>query len=313
VKVGAVALAVVLPVVVYTLLMFSASGPKSHGAAQYVLAEVRIPHHTNVNKWFDLVAALQVAWVAVGIILLRKTRLFVPLLVAAGWGTLLSLAQVATVAIGEPNYGLALLFPWRISVVLVPLTTAVVAVRLAGLLSRCRVAVWLCGAVFAGLTAGGIIVMACGLGYHMNEAEVPVLEWVRDHAGPDDVYLIPTQVPKLKQDAKGSRSNTFTPPPRPDSNLIPVDLQRFRLATGVPIYVDFKSVPYADAEVHEWHSRVGQVEKWYDEPDWDSAGVREQLVKAGITHVLMPRQEAVTASFLEELYADEAYTVYRVR
>jgi hypothetical protein len=309
-----VALAVAIPVVVYTLVMFRPSGPKLFASSQYTLAVVRIPHHANIHKWFDLVAALQVAWIVLGIALVRKTRLFVPLLVAAGGGLALTLYHAAAVAGGHDSYTLALLFPWRISVVLVPVATAVVAVRLADLLPG-RVAAGAGGALFVALAAAGIVVMAMGLGYRMNESEVPVLEWVREHAGPDDVYLIPTRIPPVGSGPRGSASNSFTPPPRPTpgSNLIPVDLQRFRLATGVPIYADFKSVPYADTEVADWYGRVGQVEKWYAEPDWDKAGVRDQLLKAGITHVLIPRHQAIRASFLEQVYADDAYAVYRVK
>ena len=46
-------------------------------------------------------------------------------------------------------------------------------------------------------------------------------------------------------------------------HLIAVDLQRFRLFTGVPIYVDFKSIPYKDTEVLEWFRRLKQCSEWY--------------------------------------------------
>src|SRR5439155_27205481 len=96
-------------------------------------------------------------------------------------------------------------------------------------------------------------------------------------------------------------STSFTPPPRlmPGSNLIPVDLQRFRLATGAAIYVDFKSVPYADVEVEEWYRRVLQVEAWYTETDSDKPAPREQLLKEGITHVAVPREQPLRAGVLE--------------
>lgn len=310
--VAVVALAVAAPAVAYTALTFRPSGAKGFEAAQYVLAEVRIPHHTNINKWFDWVAGLQVAWMVVGIVLLRKSRLFVPLLVAAGGGLLLTLFQLVVMAAHGEMYTLVLLFPWRVSVVLVPVATAAVAATTAGRLPATRGVAAASAVLFALLVAGGVVITADGLGYRMNEAEVPLLEWVRGHAGPDDVYLIPAQIPKLKKDVKGSRSNSFTPPPRPDSNLIPVDLQRFRLATGTPIYVDFKSVPYLDVEVLEWYRRVLQVEEWYGRKDWDAAGVRKLLAKEGITHVVVPRQQPIRAGFLEPVYEDRAYTVYRV-
>jgi hypothetical protein len=307
--VGAVSLAVVAPVVAYTLLTFPPTSAGEFAEAQRILAEVRIPHHAVVGRWFDVVAALQVAWAVVGIVSVRGTHLFLPLLIAAAGATALTLVQLAT---GDDT--LALLFPWRLSAVLVPVATAVLAAKVVALVPPARLAGWLFGGLLAACVIGGALVMALGRGYRMNEAEQPVLDYVRDHAGPDDVYLIPTRIPAVGS-GRGSVSTSFTPPPRPKpgSNLIPVDLQRFRLATGAPIFADFKSVPYADAEVLEWYRRVKQAQAWYDEPDWDRAGVREQLLKEGVTHVLVPRHQAVRASFLDEVYRDEAYTVYRVR
>src|SRR5262249_14358500 len=109
-------------------------------------------------------------------------------------------------------------------------------------------------------------------------------------------------------------SNTFTPPPRPKpgSNQIPVDLLRFRLHTGAPIYVDFKSVPYADVEVLEWHRRMKQCEEWYA-GDWRRPGVRDELVHERITYVVTPRNQEIAAPYLEEVHRDEAYVVYRVK
>ena len=308
--VGAAALAIVAPVVAYTLAVFPPSSAESFAEAQHVLAEVRIPHHARVHRWLDVVAGLQIAWIVLGLVLLRNTRLFVPLLIAAGGAIALTLVQVAT-----ENDTLALMFPWRISVVLVPVTTASVAGKLVGSMRDRPAARWGFAAIFGALTVSGVAVVGGNLGYAMNEGERPVLDYVRTHAAAGDVYLIPVRVPPVGTGPRGSVSTSFTPPPRPKpgSNLIPVDLQRFRLATGTPVYVDFKSVPYADVEVLEWYRRVKRAEAWYALPDWDAAGLRAQLAAEGITHVLVPRQQVVKASFLDVLYADEAYVVYRVQ
>lgn len=308
VGVGALSLAVVAPAVAYTLATFPPSSPGAFAEAQRILAEVRIPHHAVVGRWLDAVAVLQLAWVALGIATMWRSRLFLPLSVAALGATLLTLAQVAT-----GDHTLALLFPWRISAVLVPVVTAVLTAKLVARLPATRPVAWGFGLAFVAAVIGGVVVMACGLGYQMNAAERPVLEFVAEQAGPNDVYLIPTRIPPVGT-GRGSVSTSFTPPPRPKpgSNLIPVDLQRFRLATGAPIFVDFKSVPYSDVEVLEWYRRVRQAEAWYEQKKWDRA-TQDQLREAGITHVLVPRHQAIEASFLEPVYSDAAYTVFRVR
>jgi hypothetical protein len=297
-SVGAVSLLVALPAATYAGVTFAPHDPETFAEAQRILAEVRIPHHAVVSRWFDAVAALQLVWAALGLGALRGTRAFVPLTVAAAGAVLLSLIVTAF-----PNPSLMLLFPWRLSALLVPVATLALAARAAPYLPA-----WVAAVALAGMAAAGVWVMAARVGYATNTAEEPLLEYVRTHAGPGDVVLIPTRFPAVGT-GRGSMSASFTPPPRPKpgSNLIPVDLQRFRLATGVPIYVDFKAVPYADAEVMEWHRRVAQAEAWYAaEPD--AAALRRE----GITLVVSPKDKPLKA-FGEPVYADEAYQLYRVR
>ena len=155
--------------------------------------------------------------------------------------------------------------------------------------------------------------MMAGIGYRTDEAEQGLFNFVRSHARPNDVYLLPVSFPAVGT-GRGTASTTFTAPPRPrpGSNLIPVDLQRFRLATGVPIYVDFKSVPYLDTEVLEWQHRMKQCEMWYGS-DWSALGRTQELRGADITHVVAPAAKPIAAENLRQVYADEAYVVYVVR
>ncbi|MBX9624197.1 MAG: hypothetical protein K2X82_10345 [Gemmataceae bacterium] len=308
--VGLVALAVVLPGLVYAAVTFPPSVGGEFAESRRVLATVRIPHHATPARWFDAIAALQCGWVVLGILTVRRSRLSVPLAVGAAGGAILTLVQVAT-----GDHALALLFPWRVSAVLVSVATAILTAKLVACLPATRSVGGASAVVFGGLVAGGVAVMALGLGYRVHEEERPVLEWVRENAGPGDLYLIPTGIPDVGAGRGSPPSTSFTPPPRPKpgATLIPVDLQRFRLATGVPIFIDFKSVPYGDAEVLEWLRRVRQVEGWYADPDWDRPGLGNELRDAGITHVLATRDRPARAGFLEEVYADGTYTVYRVR
>jgi hypothetical protein len=305
---GGVALLIVVPVVVYVAANFAPSPTKQFEDAPRIIAEVRIPHHAVVSRWFDATAAVQLVWIAVGIALVRRTRLFLLLTVPAVGGLALTLVQL-----GSGNDTLALLFPWRVSVVLVPVATAVVAARLAAALPLGRIAAWVAGLVLAALAVGGAVVMAAGLGYRSADEEA-LYVFVRENAKPGDGYLLPVSFPAVGA-GRGAVSNTFAPPPRPKSgtNQIPVDLLRFRLHTGTPIYVDFKSVPYADAEVMEWYRRMKQVEEWYAKTDWRAPGVKEALRREGITHVVATRGKELRADYLEEVHADAAYVVYRVR
>ncbi len=76
------------------------------------------------------------------------------------------------------------------------------------------------------------------------------MAFIKAHHQRGDLFLIPVDLPKLGSGARGAFSTNFTPAPRKGSNLIAIDLQSFRLVTGAPLYVDFKSIPYRDDEVH---------------------------------------------------------------
>ncbi len=315
---GVVALLVVLPVVAYNLWAFAPSSPGQFAEAQRLLAEVRIPHHAQVGRWLDAVALGQLAWLALALLLVRGTGLFPLLALPALASVLLTVIQVAS-----GSYTLALLFPWRISAVLMPVATVVILFRLMN-----GAAAWL-GArvprgygfswvafslILAVATAGGVVVTRKGLGYPMNEEEVPALEYVRDHRQPGEVYLLPVRIPPVGTGPKGSISASFTPPPRSGraGNLIPVDLQRFRLFTGTPIFVDFKSIPYKDTEVLEWYRRMQQCQDWYAVKDWSRRAVAAELRPADITHVLTTTDRDLRGDGLERIYEDHAYRIYRV-
>jgi hypothetical protein len=309
-RLGLVALAVVSPAVVYVFMVFRSDDPAAFAESQRILATVRIPHHAVVSRWFDVVAALQIAWVVAGLVRLRKTVLFIPLTVAAGLAVVLTLAQVAT---GNPT--LALLFPWRLSVVLVPLATATIVATSMTRIANANGAGIVSAVVLLALAGSGVAIVWTRTGYAMNDTERGLLQSVRDNSLPNELYLIPAKIPPVGT-GRGSMSASFTPPPRPrpGSNLIPVDLQRFRLATGSAIYVDFKSVPYAPDEVIEWERRMRLVEKWYATENWDAA-VISQMRFVGITHAVVPKGHVskIDPLRVERLYEDSAYTLYRLK
>jgi hypothetical protein len=304
-----VALAGVMPVIVYNLATFAPADPGRFAEAQAAIAWVRIPHHTMASRWFDPIAALQILWAIAGWLLFRRTVLFVPIGVAAGLALLLSLVEFAT-----GNATLALLFPWRVSAVFVPLATAAASAWLAQAVAR-RSSEQVVGALSRALiiaaVGGALIVYAGKLGYQETAAEAELQAAVAGlrHAG--DVYLLPADYPGPPK-TKGSAAATFVPVKPSDRPAI-FELQRFRLGTGAAAYIDFKSIPYRDDEVLEWQRRMNNAVRWYAEADWDAAGVIDEITAEGVTHVVVPAGVEVHSRRLELLYDSAAYRVYRVR
>lgn len=303
---GSIALAMVLPVLVFNARTFLDGGSAQMHEAQRIFAHDRIPHHTEFDRWFDWMAAIQMGVMAVALILVRRTRLFLALAIPAAVCTGLTVVQVLA-----QSDSVALLFPWRFSAVLMPVAIAIIFGKLSMLAGDRGIINGLCGLFAIGFAAGGIAVMVFGLGYYTNDSELPLLNYIREHKQPGEVYLLPVKFPTIKKESPAGQSKTFAPPVRVSDAGIPVDLQRFRLSTGAPIYIDFKAPPYAPAEVLEWRERMNNAERWYKQRDWDSTGIDREVRAAGITHVITTTDKDVKCTTLRLVVSDDNYRLYR--
>jgi len=313
----------VIPVVAYNLAHFRPTSSESFAEAQRLLVELRLPHHSVVSRWWDTISALQVAWVVLGLSLARHHRLFIVLIVVSSVSVVLTGVQLAT-----GSNTLALLFPWRLSTLLVPTATAIVLVRaIQWVLSRLeswppgRVRwLWAANAIAASAAVvGGAIIMATGAGFRIGGGEEQaMLDFIRKNAAPGQVYSLPVNLPRpapLPAAVPLNNNIDFRPPPKPDpsNRVVPFELQRFRLYTGVPIYVDFKSIPYQDAEVLEWHRRVLHNQEVYDLIQrGDVKKAQDSLRESGVTHLIVPAASDLCHSGFEAVFADEYYRVYRL-
>lgn len=302
---GGICLVLVLPVTLNAVFVFKPTDAATFAEGQRLIAWVRIPHHTDTARWLDVVAWVQLFWIAIGIRCYRSTRLEKPLLWASGLAIILSVIQVAS-----HSASLALLFPWRLSTMLMPLSTAVIIAWCCRWLRGPRVAMAVGG--FAGVVSvvGGIVVVMNGWGYQVSHAEDGLQDLVRTHRQPGDVYLIPTSFPKPPS-KRGSSSSTFVPVPT-NSRQTTFEMQRFRLMTGAAAYIDFKSIPYADREIIEWNRRVENCVRWYGTKEWDRSATVDELLAEGITHVILPTEETVRSTRLTFLFSNQGYSAYRI-
>lgn len=302
---AAVVLGVVAPAVAYVGCIFLTGDSEQRRAAEELLYTLRIPHHCQIDRAMDGPAVVQLMVIIVALFALRRTGLGRLLIGVAVASFALSVLQLVT-----QSHGLALLFPWRTSVVLMPVATAVLVDRASTVLVsgggvRLAQGVGVAG-VSVAVTAAGYIVLG-GIGYFTNPAEAGVLRFVRETRRPGDVYLFPVHIPNLAAGPRGSVSMTFQRPPRVAAGLIPLDFQGFRLSTGAAAFIDFKSIPYRPDEVLEWHRRLLAVQAWFQADDW--TGQIRDLQKAGVTHLLIPTGRA-DKGLPATLYTDEHYRVY---
>ncbi len=244
-----------LPIVLYALITFRATTPATQQEAQRLIAHARIPFHALPSRWLDKGAYPQLGLVVLGLIFARRSRLLVLLLVPLVIAVALTLVQIAS-----PRDALALLFPWRISIFLVPIASALILGYLVVKLHAHRFHRWVC----AVLVLSSLFAIVPG---------APAAE--RAFAPPDPSALITAVV-------SGRAPGQIY--------LVPVGMDRFRIEAGVPIFVDQKSHPYKDVEVLAWSRRLDLARAFYS--GGDCAKLGDLRDHQGITHVVLPAKLA---------------------
>ena len=285
-QLGLLALVLVSPILLVSYTVFAGAPAQAAQQARQILIEFRIPHHAVVSQWFDVTAVVKIAIVCIAITLTRRTRLFTVLLIPACISVALTLAQLALA-----SDTLALLFPWRLSTFLVPLSTAII---LAAIVQRVPSFRWARAEVGQkALVVASILFIALSLLVGMirftldldrkgHESEQPLMEFVSLNRSSGDTYLIPLK------------------------------MQDFRLDAGASVLVDFKAIPYRAEEVLEWYHRVQLVERF--EKNGDCAALSRILGEYPVTHVVVEAgQGGGTCAQLEPVYSDASYNLLRVK
>lgn len=285
-----VGVALAAPVVIYLYAAFRRTSPEAWRTMQDVLINIRLPHHMLIDRWLGLSASLQLGLIVAGLALSRRC----PRLVRVLAGSLAAAAALTALQGLTRQADLALLMPWRISVYLVPVASSLVAAagaaalwdRVVGRAAAVqRLAVWAASAGIVLLGAAGGLIIRSDLQAFAGDRSMPVMGFVRSTKAAGDVYLIP------------------------------LTLERFRLETGAPVFVDRKSIPYRDVEVVEWYQRFIVARDLYLTRDADlaCAAVGSLARRYPITHVvLMKEQTGRPCPVLQRLYEDADYGVYRV-
>lgn len=233
------------------LLAMRASGADA-AAAQTRFAFERIPHHTLVTQWPGGDVWLVAAVIAAALLLhgyAGRTRLG-RWLVAS-----LVIGLVGAIIVAQTRSApLALLFPWRASVVLVPIAWTVLAAFAGQVLSRRPSAV---------VTLGLMLTSVAAVGAAFTVRDTP---------------------PSV---AEASARAVIAAQPQ-GVGVVPLGAWSVRLNARVPIYVDYKSPPYAGESLVEWWARVDRVAGTAAEP----SAVCDEAWANGISWVLLsPRQE----------------------
>jgi hypothetical protein len=286
--IGILSLILISPLVTYYYIQFSPSSPEIWTRASEILVKIRSPHHMDVKVWLGGLVYAKLGLIIAALFLVRRTDLFPVMLFALAIAILLTLAQWFL-----KNATLGAFTPWRISVFLVPLSLGViVASAVSYLFTKFAAQVYRYQQVIAAANFAVIVMLVLyGINaqfkryqnYYAGDS-IAMMNFVRETKSSGEIYLVP------------------------------VDLEDFRIYTGAPTFVTFKSGPVKDVEFVEWYTRLVAAGDFYGAED-DAACTMLKKLKADykLTHVVVNgAQRDRRCEDLYELYKDDQYRIYRI-
>ena len=282
------ALILVLPVLTYVYISFGPTSSEIWSRSQDILVNFRSPHHAIPEKWLGIMSYGQILIIIAALYLTRKTKLFLVMLFSFLTATTLTIIQIL---LGSNS--LASLFPWRASVFMIPISSCIIAAHIVSyIFEKFRHLISKNQKVFTLLSLAIIFLVLIGGAVNMKlifdpnfkkDTRIPMMDFVKKTKSPGEIYFIPT------------------------------GLAKFRLYTGAPIFITFKSHPYKDIEVMEWYDRILAARSFYGEDKINCQMLKKLSVDYGVTHVILEnRHFSAGCSFLRELYKDDDYSVFKI-
>lgn len=280
--------AVVAPIMTYQAWMLAPTSPETFKLATDILANTRIPEHTDVARWMTASALAKFAWMILACVLVRRQpHLF--------WGllTLTAVAVVCSFVLYLWPYSAArFATPWRVTAVAMPLATIIIVYEaslwLAILAKRHVDLRWVWGGLAACLIGLCTVSVAKVILRDDTSRHGGILAFAKDNAAAGQHYLIPG------------------------------GMYEFRMATGLPAFVTGKTHPYKDIEVLEWKRRLDESNKVYGllRAGPEAAAARDTALQGmveryGITHVAVPSNAAASLPGFREVFRDGQYAVYQ--
>jgi hypothetical protein len=285
VEIGLLGLIAIAPILYYVISHFGNTPADTTAQARAILINYRIPHHALISWWLNATALVKIGLFIAALLVVRNMRLLLVMLVCGVAAASLTIVQALT-----GSQLLALIFPWRLSIFLLPLATALLLGSLV-MVSFDYLGDWIKSHARAiRLASLGLISLTVIVGlvrfdldlqrkYHGPERAME--RYVASHRQPDDLYLTP------------------------------VKLQDFRLAARTAVYVDFKSIPYRDDDVLEWYRRVKLADRFYNQ---DECSLLPEFIRAGVTQIVVergPNQDPSCTEF-KSIYQNEGYQIYAI-
>ena len=250
----------ILPITIFVFFNFLNLDRDTTILGQEILMK-RIPHHADIHYWFSYKDIILIITFFISLILIRdKTKLFISLGIFGFCSIFLSIIQYFV----EIN-SLALIFPWRSSVFLMPISSIIIISFLIDkfrekLLNKKK----LIYVVFFSIS------IFFGLKSHILENLNSNFE--------KKIFLFN----KIKKYYKEI-----------DSILVPIDTVSIRLNTGLPIFINHKHHPFKHNEIIDWDLRLKLASNFYNAKNLDLQNqfLKEIIELEKISHILFKKSQ----------------------
>tara|TARA_B100000035_G_scaffold81037_1_gene67952 strand:- start:8592 stop:10061 length:1470 start_codon:yes stop_codon:yes gene_type:complete len=250
----------ILPITLYIIYNFLLLDKEIITEGQNILLK-RIPHHALIDNWFSYKDILSILVYVVSLFLIHNNkRAFIPLFFFGFFSIFITLIQFFT----EIN-SLALIFPWRASVFLVPLSTMII---ISFFLQKIDIQ---------------------KSKFNLFSIFIFIILWifffVDNHFIKNSNKVFYDKL-KLTQEITKNYNSI-------ERILIPVDLTYIRMNTGLPIFIDWKHHAFKYNEIIHWQKRMNLAKNFYASNNLEKQ--KSILVDINkietITHILINKEK----------------------
>ena len=250
----------ILPITIFVFFNFLNLDRDTTILGQEILMK-RIPHHADIHYWFSYKDVISLIIYFISLILIKnKTKLFISLAIFGCCSILLSIIQYFL----EMN-SLALIFPWRSSVFLMPISSIIIISflidKIKGKLLNKKKFIYI---IFFSIS------IFFGLKSHVLENFNSNFE--------KKIFLF-NEIKKYYNEI--------------DSILVPIDTVSIRLNTGLPIFINHKHHPFKHNEIIDWDLRLKLANNFYNAKNLDLQNkfLKEIIELEKISHILFKKSQ----------------------
>ena len=250
----------ILPITLYIILNFLLLDKELIQMGQNILVE-RIPHHALIENWFSSKDFFSILIYLVSLLTIYKNKkIFVPLIIFGFSSISLSILQFLT----ESN-ALALAFPWRASVFLMPLSSMIIISFLLNkfLLSKKNI----------NLFSVSLFIIFF------------LFFFAKNHFIKNDNQKFYSKLELVNE--INFNYDTI------ERILIPINIPYIRMNTGLPIFIDWKHHAFKYDEIIMWKKRIDLAQKFYQTSIFEKQ--KEILININkidyISHILIEKKQ----------------------